>query len=164
MHARIVLAAVALAALSVGALAETAAGNNVTVSQAWARATPAGAKVGAAYMTIMAAPGAADALTAVSTDKAGRSELHNHIMKGDVMEMRRVERIDVPAGGKAELKPSGYHLMLMELKEPLKAGETIKMKLKFEKAGAMEVAVPVIGIGAAPPAGKPAAGGGQHQH
>lgn len=163
MHVRTALAAAVLALCAPAAMAETAGAKSVTIIQPWARATPAGAKVGAAYMTIAAAPGAADALTAVSTDKAGRSELHNHIMKGDVMEMRRVERIDVPAGGKAELRPSGYHLMLMELKEPLKAGETIKLKLTFQKAGAVEVQVPVLAIGAAPPAGM-AAGGGHHHH
>lgn len=149
---------VALLAAVPAAYAQKPAG--ISVSQPWARATPAGAKVGAAYMTI-ASTGAADALIAVSTPKAGRSELHNHIMKGDVMEMRKVDRIDVPAGGKAELKPSGYHLMLMELKEPIVAGETLKIELTFDKAGKMTVDVPVIAIGAQPPA---SAGGGHHHH
>lgn len=148
----------ALAAAMPAAYAQKASG--ISLSQPWARATPAGARVGAAYMTIVST-GAADALLAASTPKAGRSELHNHIMKGDVMEMRKVDRIDVPAAGKAELKPSGYHLMLMELKEPLVAGETLKIELTFDKAGKMTVDVPVIAIGAQPPM---AAGAAHHHH
>ncbi len=150
----------AFAAAAAGPAVYAQKATGMSVSQPWARATPAGAKVGAAYMTIASA-GGADALLAVTTAKAGRSELHNHIMKGDVMEMRKVDRIDVPAGGKAELKPSGYHLMLMELKEPLVAGETLKIELTFEKAGKMMVDVPVVAIGAQPPG---AMSGGHHHH
>lgn len=132
----------------------------------WARATPAGAKVGAAYVTIQGAPGAADALVSVSSPSAGRAELHTHIMNGAIMEMRRVDRIAVPAGGRAELKPGGDHLMLMDLKAPLVAGSRIKLQLSFEKAGRMEVDVPVVAIGAQPPQGaaSPAAGGNNHHH
>lgn len=162
MLTRLVVAAVSIVAFSAAVCAESAAGKGVSVSEPWARATPAGAKVGAAYMTITAGPGGGDVLVAASTPKAGRSELHNHIMKGDVMEMRRVDSIEVPAGGKAQLKPSGYHLMLMELKEPLKAGETIKLELTFKTAGKMSVDVPVLAIGAAPPAS--AMGDGHHHH
>jgi copper(I)-binding protein len=165
MTTRIVLLALAgLAALSPAVMAAEAA--MPTIIAPWARATPAGAKVGAAYVTIQGAPGAADALVSASSPNAGRAELHTHIMNGAVMEMRRVERIAVPAGGRAELKPGGDHLMLMDLAAPLVAGSRIKLQLSFEKAGRVDVDVPVIAIGAQPPQGAaaPASGGHNHHH
>jgi copper(I)-binding protein len=76
------------------------------------------------------------------------TEIHNHIMEGNVAKMRRVDSIPVPDGGSVTLQPGGYHIMLMDLKGPLKAGDTVKLKLKFEKAGEMEVDAKVQPIGA----------------
>lgn len=128
--------------------AQQAAQSGPTVVQPWARATPGGAKVGAAYMEIKAGAAGADKLLAVSSDAAETVELHNHIMDNGVARMRRVDDIAVPAGGSVALKPGGYHVMLINLKQQLKAGDKVKLKLKFEKAGAVDVEANVQPIGA----------------
>lgn len=92
----------------------------------------------AAYMTIRNT-GGADRLLAVQCDAAQAVELHTMEMKDNVMQMRPVEGIDVPANGQVELKPGGYHVMLIGLKRELKTDETITVKLRFEKAGEVEV-------------------------
>jgi len=120
----------------------------VTVVQPWARATPAGAKVGAAYMELKAGAAGADKLLSVASDAAEVVELHTHTMDDGVARMRRVDDIPVPAAGSVALKPGGYHVMLINLKQQLKAGEKIKLTLKFEKAGTVEVDAAVQPIGA----------------
>ena len=92
--------------------------------------------------------GADDRLVAASSEVAGAVELHMMSMKGDVMQMRQVDAIDLKAGQTVELKPGGYHLMLMGLKAPLKAGSSFPLKLKFEKAGEVTVNVQVEAAGA----------------
>ena len=121
---------------------------SVKVSEPWVRATPPGAKVGAAYMVLQAAPGAGDTLISASSPVAGVTEIHNHIMDGGIARMRRVDGITVPAGGSVALAPGGYHVMLMDLKAPLMADATIKLKLVFQKAGEVEVDAKVRPIGA----------------
>ncbi len=138
-------------------------GSAVQVVQPWARATPGGAKVGAAYMELKAGAGGADKLLSAASEVAETVELHNHIMDGGVARMRRVDNIPVPAGGSVALKPGGYHVMLINLKQPLKAGEKIKLKLQFEKAGAVEVEAAVQPIGSQGSGGM-ASGGGHHKH
>lgn len=130
------------------AFAETA----VKIDGAFARPTIGQQRTSAAYMTIKSAAGA-DRLLRVTSPLAAKVELHNHIKDGDVMRMREVPSIDVPAGGAATLAPGGLHIMLLELKQPLKTGESIPLTLEFEKAGKVEVAAPVQ-----------AGGGAQHKH
>ncbi len=125
----------------------------VKVAHPWARATPQGAKVGAAYMEIRAAEGSADALIAASSPVAGRVEIHTHIHEDGVMKMRRIERLDVPAGQSVVLKPSGDHIMLMDLSSGLKEGDLVPLTLKFEKAGEVTVEASVEPIGAKGPHG-----------
>lgn len=129
-------------------IAQTGTTPTITVVDPWARATPPGAKVGAAYMELKAAAGAADKLLSASSGAAGVTEIHNHIMEGGVARMRRVDAIAVAAGGSVMMKPGGYHVMLMDLKGPLKAGETIQLKLLFETAGEITVDAKVRPIGA----------------
>ena len=86
---------------------------------------------------------AADALVAAELPVAARAELHTHIKDGDVMRMRQVSSIDVPAGGTVNLQPGGLHIMLIDLKEPLRQGETFPLTLTFAKAGKVTVYVPV---------------------
>ncbi len=93
----------------------------------------------AAYMTIRNGGAGADRLLAVQSDVAQSVELHTVEMKDNVMQMRPVEAIDVPANGQVELKPGGYHVMLIGLKRELKTDETITVKLRFEKAGEVDV-------------------------
>ncbi len=129
------------------AFAQTTPTNPMTVVEPWARATPPGAKVGAAYLQLKAAAGVDDKLLSVSSSVAGVTEIHNHIMDGNIARMRRVDAIPVPAGGGIVMQPGGYHIMLMELKGPLKAGDTFKLKLTFEKSGEIEVDAKVRPIG-----------------
>lgn len=120
--------------LSAGA---TMALAQVKVEGAWARPTVAGQQAGGGYFSITSA--AADRIVGGSTPSAQRFELHTMAMKGDVMEMRQVDAIDLPAGKKVELKPGGLHVMFMGLKEPLKAGSKLPVTLKLEKGGEVKV-------------------------
>lgn len=112
------------------------------ISAPWARPTAPGAKVGGAFMTITGGK-AADRVLSASSPAAETVELHTHLMEGGVAKMRAVAAIEVPANARVELKPGGLHLMLINLKAPLKAGETIPLKLRFEKAGEVEVKVAI---------------------
>lgn len=102
---------------------------------------------GAAYATIKNMGMEDDRLIAASSPKAGRIELHTHIMENGIARMREVEGIDVPAGGTAELKPGGDHIMLFKLENALSEGETFPLTLTFEKAGDVEVTVNVEAMG-----------------
>ncbi len=131
-----------LLAVAAPAAAQTAA---IRVDHQWSRATPAGATAGAVYMTIENAGNAEDRLTGVSSDVAAATELHEMKMADGVMKMRAVtEGLVVPAHGSVALKPGGYHVMLVGLKKPLKAGETLVLTLDFAKAGKVEVSAPVM--------------------
>ena len=119
------------------ALAVTASFAQVKVEGAWARPTVPGQQAGGGFLTITSP--AADRLIGGSTSAAQRFELHTMSMKGDVMEMRQIDAIDLPAGRKVELKPGGLHVMFMGLKAPLKVGDRVPVTLKFEKAGEQKV-------------------------
>lgn len=130
---------------------------NLKIMTPWARASAGMARAGAAFMTIQNAGATADRLVAAETSVAKRPELHTHIREGDVMRMRQVKAIDVPASGKAELKPGGLHVMLIGLNEPLKEGQTFQLTLTFENAGKVTFDVPIKGVGAR-------SGGMRHGH
>jgi copper(I)-binding protein len=145
----------------------------ITVVAPWARATPGGTKVGGAYLELKAAAGAGDRLVSASSPAAGSVEIHEHASEGGVMKMRRIDGLAVPAGASVMLKPGGYHLMLMDLKQPLKQGDKLQLTLTFEKAGALSVEGPVAplgamaadddaGQGASRPGKQPAKGGHKH--
>jgi copper(I)-binding protein len=87
--------------------------------------------------------GGADQLISASAPVSNDVQLHTMKMDGNVMQMREVKQIEVPANGAVELKPGGLHLMFMNIKAPLKAGEMVPVKLKFAKAGEVEVKMPV---------------------
>ncbi len=116
-------------------------GKTIQVTDPWVRAVTAGANVNtAAYMTIRNTGKTADKLVKVSSDVAGAVELHQTTMSGGVMKMAPVAGgIDVPAGGEAQLKAGGLHVMFIGVTRDLVAGEKITLKLQFEQAG--EVAV-----------------------
>lgn len=116
------------------------------IENPYARATVPGQKTAVGFMKIEN-KGAADQLIAASSPAAGEMQLHTMAMDGNVMRMREVKAIEVPANGSVELKPGGLHLMFMDIKAPLKAGESIPVRLKFQKAGELEINVPVRGIG-----------------
>lgn len=127
----------------------------VTVAHPWARATPPGAKVGGAYLEIQASKAGGDRLIGASADVvAGRVEIHTHEHGADgVMKMRQIPDLEVKAGTSVVLSPGGHHLMLMDLKAPLAEGDLIKISLKFEKAGNIDLEATVEPIGAKGPHG-----------
>jgi copper(I)-binding protein len=118
------------------------------VQDAWARPTVQGQTVGGGYFRIDGGP-TGDRLLAVSADIAQSVELHTMRMDGDVMRMRQLDSVDVPAKQSVEFKPGGMHVMLIGLKTPLKVGNNFPMTLRFEKAGSVSVNVRVL---PAPPA------------
>lgn len=132
-----------------GGMAPAQTAGSPQVTDAWARATPAKAANGAAYLTIESAT--PDRLTGASTPVAGRAELHQMTMQGNVMRMRQIAGIDLPAGQPVTLKPGGLHFMLLGLKQPLKKGDKFPLTLDFAKAGARTVEVSVAGAGAMGP-------------
>ena len=143
-----VAAAIALTLAAILALASGASASSVMVMKAYARAsaTP-GAETGAAYVSLML-HGEADRLVAVSTPAARMAGLHESRLVDGVMKMVPVDGIAVPANGMLEMKPGGYHIMLMGLAAPLKQGEEIELTLTFQKAGEVKVKAKVGGVAA----------------
>ena len=129
----------------------------VEVAHGWARASAGPARAGAAYVTVHKGGAAADRLTGAESPVARKAMLHSHAMDGQIMRMRHVEEIDVPAGKEIVFRPGGYHIMLMGLKSPLKEGETFPLTLVFEKAGKKTLEIAVRGIAAMGP-------GASHDH
>jgi copper(I)-binding protein len=136
------------------ACAEDVKAGDLVISQAWSRATPNGAKIGAGYFAIENKGKAADRLIGVSGEISGRIELHEMSMNNGVMKMRAVDGgLAIDPGKTVKLAPGGYHLMIMDLKSPLKQGDKIPVTLEFEKAGKVAVTLDVQGVGAQGPGG-----------
>jgi copper(I)-binding protein len=121
---------------------------DVKIENAWARATPPGAKIGAGYMTIRNSSGTPDKLIGASSPAAATVSPHVTVEEGGISKMRPVKGYDIPANGSFELKPSGAHLMLMNLKAPLKAGERVPLVLRFQNSGDVKVDLDVRPLGA----------------
>lgn len=125
---------------------------DITVTSPWTRATPGGAKIAGGYFKITNHGTAADRFTGAKSDAADRVELHEMSMSDGVMKMRPLPNgIEIKPGETVELKSGGYHLMFMDLKQPLKAGEFFKATLQFDKAGPLEVNFAVNTIGGSGP-------------
>nr|MDP2191235.1 copper chaperone PCu(A)C [Rhodoferax sp.] len=121
----------------------------VEIKDAWVRTAVPGQKATGAFMKITAREGAK--LVAVSSPVAGVAEVHEMKMEGDVMKMRAVQGgLDLPAGKTLELKPGGYHLMLMDLKAPLAKDSTVPLTLVFKDGkgvqSKVELKVPVTAV------------------
>jgi periplasmic copper chaperone A len=155
MRTKLLALAAGLTVLSGAALAQS---SDVKVTDAWARATPAGAQAAAAYVTVESPAG--DRLTGVSTPVAQTADIHEMTMDGNVMKMRQVDGVDLPAGKAVTLKPGGYHIMLTGLSKPLKEGDTFPLTLDFAKAGSRQVTVSVAKVGAMGP--EAGSGGGMN--
>jgi len=150
-HVTLLLAA-ALALPAVEAPAEDLTAGMITISNLWARATPKGATVGAAYLTLSNKGTNADRLVGVSSPGAGSVELHEMSMKNGVMSMREVAGgVEIKPGQTVVLKPNAYHIMLMDLKQPLVKGEHLMGTLEFANAGKVDVDFPIQAIGARGP-------------
>jgi copper(I)-binding protein len=130
---------VALASGMTLAMAQTSARDGLRIEHPYARPTPPGARTGGAYLMIDNRGNEPDRLLRVATPAAGAAEIHSMTMEGNVMRMRAVAAVEIPAHATTALKPGGYHVMLMDLKQPLVAGETIPLSLTFAKAGRIDV-------------------------
>ncbi|MEP9349426.1 copper chaperone PCu(A)C [Xanthobacter sp. KR7-225] len=146
-----VAAAAAVGAAALAAPMATAhefKAGSIEIEHPWSRATPGGAKVAAGYLVLKNA-GAADRLVSATAPFAGRVEIHEMAMKDGVMTMRPLaDGLAIPAGGTVAFKPGGYHIMFMDLKQPLKEGTLVDGTLTFEKAGTVKVQYKVEAVGA----------------
>ncbi len=154
MHAKRLLAAAAVALCALPALAQT------TIKDAWVRGTVAQQTATGAFFQISSVAGGT--LLSASSPAAGVVEIHEMSMDGSTMKMRALPKgLDLPAGKAVELKPGGFHVMLMDLKAPLNAGEAIDLTLVVEgkdgKKETIALKAPVKALGAA-------GGHGQHKH
>jgi copper(I)-binding protein len=138
--------------------AQSAAADNIVISQPWSRATPGGAKVAAGYMTIENKGTTSERLIGGSTDAAAKIEVHEMATTNGVMTMRQMEGgLTIGPGATVKLAPGGYHLMMMEIAHPLKQGDKVAVTLNFERAGKKQVTLGVLGVGAKGPADSSAA-------
>jgi copper(I)-binding protein len=136
----------AVLGLTFMAHAQEAKVGSMKIENAYTRATVPGQQVAGGFMKIEN-KGPADQLLSASSTAAGEMQLHEMTMDGNVMKMRQVKEIALPAGGAVELKPGGLHLMFINIKTPMLAGQTVPVKLKFAKAGEIEVTFPVNAMG-----------------
>ena len=135
-------AAVIFATLS---MLSSAFAGEIAVTSAWTRATLPGAKVAGGFAMITNSGRTNDRLVGVSSPVAAKAELHSMNMVDDVMVMRPMDGgLVIPAGGSAELKPGGNHLMLMGLSEALKEGEKVPVTLNFESGGEIRIEMMVM--------------------
>ncbi len=151
---RTLVSAVFLAALAAApAQAQEVRAGDLSITQAWSRATPGGAKIGVGYLTIENKGSTPDRLTSASAEIAGKVEVHEMAMHNGVMTMRPLDKgLDIDPGKTVKLAPGGSHLMLVDLKNPLKQGDKVPLTLEFEKAGKVNLSLDVQGIGAQAPA------------
>ena len=144
------MSVLALFTAAVSALADPSPA--ISVEKPWSRATPPGATTGAGYLTVVNRGKDADRLVGVSSTVAAHTELHLMSMKGGVMSMRELtEGLVVPAQGNASLAPGGTHLMFLELRAPLTAGQKVPVVLRFEKAGEVNAVLEVMPMGSKGP-------------
>jgi copper(I)-binding protein len=152
-----------LLAISAAVSAQT----TVKVEDAWVRGTVAAQKATGAFMRLTASANAR--LVAAESPVAGVTEIHEMAMDNNVMKMRAIQGLDLAAGRVTELKPGGYHVMLMDLKQPVQAGQSVPITLVFEEAGkrftqTVQAPVKPMNAGAAPAGATHQHGGMKHTH
>lgn len=125
---------------------------DITITNAWARATPPQPPVGGAFMTVSNGGAQSDHLVAARSPVAKTVELHTHVKDGAVMRMTPLSRVEVPPGQTVAFAPGGLHVMLIGLAAPLKEGSRFPLELDFANAGTVTVSVDVAKVGAAGPA------------
>jgi periplasmic copper chaperone A len=156
---RICLLAAALSLWSGAAAAETYTVGSIEIANPWARATPKGASVGGAYMTITNKGAEADRLMSASSPIASQLKVHQMIMDKGVMSMRPVQGgLEIKPGQTVVLNPESSHIMLMGLKQPLAQGARVKVTLDFAKAGKIDLEYAVESMGAQGPSAAAPAG------
>ncbi|MEO9162980.1 MAG: copper chaperone PCu(A)C [Casimicrobiaceae bacterium] len=152
------LAALTIAFAPTSAIAHDYTLGELRIGHPYARPTPPGARTGGAYFTIRNVGKAGDRLLRVSSSAAQTVELHSMTMDGNLMKMRAVPALDIPAGSNVTLGTGGYHVMLTGLRQPLVAGNKLPLTLTFEKAGTIEVSAQVEAFDASADADTSAAG------
>jgi copper(I)-binding protein len=154
------LAALSALTLCASAFAHEYQLGELKIGHPYARATVPHQPTGGAYLTIENRGKDGERLVSAASPVAKSVEIHTMSMEGNVMKMRAVPALEIKPGDKVEMQPGhGYHIMLLGLKQALKAGEQFPLTLNFEKAGKLEVSVKVEDI-AAKAAAKPA----EHKH
>ncbi len=150
-------------AIAAAALLAASAHAQVSVKDAWVRATVPQQQATGAFMQLNAAKDTR--LLSVTSTVTPLVEVHEMAMQDGVMRMRQIPALELPAGKPVELKPGGYHVMLLDLKQQVKAGDTVPLTLVFEgkdgKRETVEVKAPVRALNAS---AQPAAGHGDHKH
>ena len=142
----------ALASIALLVAATPAAADDVSVKQAWSRATPKGAQVASGYLTIENRGASADKLISVATPAATKIEIHEMTTLDGIMVMRPIEGgLTIPPGASVTLEPGGSHLMFIGLSAPFSEGERVPAALMFEKAGKVDVTFDVGSVGAQGP-------------
>jgi copper(I)-binding protein len=141
----------ALAIMALLAAGSAGAGPSLTVTHAWVRATPPGARTGAAYLTIENGSDGTDTLLGASTPSARTVEIHTRSVEGGLQRMVELAALTLPADEAVLLEPGGLHLMLIDLAAPLTAGATVALSLRFAAAGTLELEVPVVDARSSPP-------------
>ena len=143
-----------LAVLGAPAHAQEVKAGDLVITQPWSRATPGGAKIAGGFLTIENKGAVPDRLVSGAGDIAGKVEIHEMAMNNGVMTMRPLDKgLVIEPGKTVKLGPGGYHLMLMDLKQPFKQGDKVPVTLEFEKAGKVALSLDVQGVGAQAPAG-----------
>jgi hypothetical protein len=146
--------------LAAPARAEEIKAGDLVITQAWSRATPNGAKIAGGYLTIENKGSAPDRLIGGAGDIAGKIEVHEMAMNNGVMTMRPLDKgLTIEPGKTVKLAPGGSHLMMFDLKGPLKQGDKVPVTLELEKAGKVQVSLDVQGVGAQGPASAGSSGG-----
>lgn len=145
--------ALSLTSLTGMALADDTKLGDLIIHQPWSRAASLGVGTGVVYLEIDNTGQSADRLTAVSTPIAAMGHLHTTEMQGDMASMKAIDGLEIPAGGKVLLKPQANHIMLMGLTQALTKGGSFPLVLQFEKAGQVQINVPVEAAGALAPTG-----------
>lgn len=130
------------------AQAQSQTTSSISIDHPWARATPAGTKTGAAYVTLANHGETADRLIRASTPFADKVQFHMEVEQNGVMRMRELFAVDIGPGTGFTFKPGGAHMMLVGLKQPLKEGQLLPLTLEFEKAGKIDVQAPIARVGA----------------
>lgn len=141
-YVKAIVVAMGVACFSMAANAE------LKVTDAWVKPTVPGQPVGAAYMKLTSDKNVE--IVDLSSPVAGKTELHSMSMTGNIMRMKRVERLQLKAGRAVELKPGGYHIMLMELKHQIKEGETVPISVVTQDESGNKATVSIKAVATAP--------------
>ncbi|MGL3108836.1 copper chaperone PCu(A)C [Bradyrhizobium sp. BR 1432] len=148
---KLILSIAFVLAASVQVNAQMSGSSSIVVERPWARATPGGAKTGATYLTLINNGESPDQLLGATTPVADKVQFHSTTEENGMSRMREMPVVDLVPHAKTTFDPGGMHIMLVDLKQPLKEGQTFSLSLTFAKAGKVDVTVPVAKVGAMRP-------------